>query len=153
MKFTTLLLTIGTLAVTATASSPNPSTTNMHINTAPHASISKSRVTSTLNKKAPLVLDSPDAAMEAISHAMRDASARAGGRNGMGRRTSEARQWKYSPNAVRDASTDVVKTRNAMSGISRRARTASKDSSASSDDSTGGEEQHARRRGMGKARR
>lgn len=113
-------------------------------------------MSSTLDKKAPLIVDAPDAAVDAIS--------RAGRRIGIGRRAFEAPASESQSNAVRDASSDAVKTRSAMSGVSRRATATVLDATnpevkhraiekpshrRSADDN----ETYMRRRGMGKARR
>ncbi|KAF1348341.1 hypothetical protein EJ07DRAFT_160145 [Lizonia empirigonia] len=165
MKLTTIFLTIGTLAATAAASSPLPSYANIHINIAPATAISKSRVSSTFAAREPLALDSQaNTAIEALSHAIRDASARASRFNGMGRRTPEPRQSAYLSRPIRGASTDTLKSQSGLRGMSVRSRTAreaefsnSKTQRQSADVSSqrraaDGEAQ-APRRGMGKTRK
>jgi hypothetical protein len=117
MKFTALL-TAGTLFAFAAASAPNPSYTNIHINTAPRLAISKSRVSSTLGRRASLntIVDKhidirgPDAPDEKTHAALH-----------------------YLSNAIRDASTDTVRVRSGMSGMSRRSRNPIKSKHQSTD--------------------
>ncbi|KAJ4346255.1 hypothetical protein N0V95_005571 [Ascochyta clinopodiicola] len=92
MKFT-LLLTVGTLFTAAAASAPNPSSTRININSAPQPAISKSRVSSTLDARAPYTSIIANRAV-----------------------------LQYRSDAIHEASTDAVKARSAMSGMGRKAR-------------------------------
>ncbi|KAF2624982.1 hypothetical protein BU25DRAFT_129932 [Macroventuria anomochaeta] len=133
MKFT-LLFGLTTLIATAWASSPNPSNTNIKINTSPRTTISKSRTSPQHLAREPSVVDSK--AHTALH---------------------------YLSNAIRDASTDAVKARSGMRGMSRRTRTkreSGAEGKKAQHRSTDlpmqqrgtGESQQLRRSGMGKAR-
>ena len=141
MKFAAILFALTSITATAVASSPNPSNTIIRINTSPRTAITKSRVTTTLAKKASLsnIVDKHIDIRDPVA-------------------TEEAHDaLHYFSNTIRDASTDAVKTRSGMRGMSRRSRTAkraqeaqyqSTDLPARTDD-----EPLGRRNGMGKARR
>ena len=118
MKFTALLLTVGALFTFAAGSAPNPSNTNIKINTAPRLAISKSRVSSTLRRKASL-------------NTVVDKHIDTRGPDTLNEKTHAALH--YLSNAIRDASTDTVKVRSGMSGMSRQPRRSVKSKHQSTD--------------------
>lgn len=131
MKFT-LLLTLFTLSATisATATPPNASNTNLQINTAPHTAISKSRVTTKLSAREPFMADDKTRVASTNTATARSAM------NGMNRRsrtvssyrtTSAKAQTRPTHLPARERSTEAQYKRRSGMAKARRQRTRTAD--------------------------